>query len=50
MSHVLKLKSYAKINLYLDIGPKLDDGYHRIDTIMQTVNLYERIASILTNR
>ncbi|HOF03072.1 MAG TPA: 4-(cytidine 5'-diphospho)-2-C-methyl-D-erythritol kinase [Atribacterota bacterium] len=43
MSHVLKLKSYAKINLYLDIGPKLDDGYHRIDTIMQTVNLYDEL-------
>lgn len=43
MSHVLKLKSYAKINLYLDIGPKLDDGYHSIDTIMQTVNLYDEL-------
>ena len=40
---VVKLKSYAKINLYLDIGSKLKDGYHNIETIIQTVDLYDEI-------
>ena len=39
----LKLKSYAKINLYLNIGQKLNDGYHNIETIIQTVDLYDEI-------
>lgn len=41
--NVLKLKSYAKINLYLDIGSRLKDGYHNIETIIQTVGLYDEL-------
>ena len=41
--NVLKLKSYAKINLYLKIGHKLDDGYHNIESIMQTIDLFDEI-------
>jgi len=40
---MINLKSYAKINLYLDIGKKLDNGYHRIETIFQTINLFDEI-------
>ncbi len=41
--NALKLKSYAKINLYLNIGEKFDDGYHNIESIMQTIDLCDEI-------
>ena len=34
----------AKINLTLDVLGKRDDGYHAIDTIMQTIDLYDRVT------
>jgi 4-diphosphocytidyl-2-C-methyl-D-erythritol kinase len=34
----------AKINLTLDVLGKRADGYHEIDTIMQTVDIYDRIT------
>jgi len=40
---MIKLRSYAKLNLYLDIGEKLDNGYHNIETIFQTINLFDEI-------
>lgn len=40
---MLKLKSYAKINLFLDVKRKRKDGYHDIETILQTINLYDWI-------
>lgn len=39
----LKLKSYAKINLYLKIGQKLNNDYHNIISIMQSIDLYDDI-------
>lgn len=36
-------RSYAKINLTLDVTGKRSDGYHEIKTIMQTVNLFDLI-------
>jgi len=39
----MNLKSYAKINLYLDIRQKLNNGYHDIETIFQTINLFDEI-------
>ncbi|HNR65609.1 MAG TPA: 4-(cytidine 5'-diphospho)-2-C-methyl-D-erythritol kinase [Atribacterota bacterium] len=41
--NAIKLKSYAKINLYLNIGKKFTDGYHSIESIMQTINLFDEI-------
>lgn len=40
----VKLKSYAKINLSLDVTSKLDNGYHNLRTIMQTVEIYDDIV------
>lgn len=37
------LKSYAKINLYLDVLGKRKDGYHNIKTIMQNINLFDEL-------
>lgn len=36
-------RSYAKINLTLDVLGKRHDGYHDVEMIMQTVSLYDMI-------
>lgn len=35
------LKAPAKINWYLNVVKKRDDGYHDIETVMQTIDLYD---------
>ncbi len=37
----VKIKSRAKINLTLDVLHKRPDGYHELETIMQTLFLYD---------
>ncbi len=39
----IKLKARAKINITLDILGRRDNGYHDVEMIMQTVNLYDRL-------
>ncbi len=39
----LTLLAPAKINLFLEVLGKRSDGYHEIETVMQTVNLYDRL-------
>jgi len=34
-------KSYAKINLYLDVLGKRDDGYHDILSVLQSISLHD---------
>lgn len=36
-------RAYAKINLILDVLSKREDGYHNIDFVMSTVNIYDTI-------
>ena len=36
-------KAYAKINLSLDITGKRADGYHLLETVMQSVSLYDTV-------
>jgi len=38
--------SYAKINLYLAVLGRRPDGFHEIDTLMQTVDLSDRLELI----
>lgn len=40
----LKVLAPAKINLTLDVTGKRPDGYHEIETVMQTVDLYDTIT------
>ena len=40
-------KAYAKINLYLDIHRKREDGFHDIFTIMQLVDIYDEVTITL---
>ena len=36
-------KAYAKINLFLDVTGRRDDGFHDIVTVMHSVSLYDEI-------
>lgn len=40
---MLTLLSPAKINLFLQVGEKQSDGYHRIASLMQAISLCDRI-------
>ncbi len=39
----IRLKAKAKINLSLDVIGKMDNGYHNLRMIMQTINLHDTI-------
>ena len=38
------VKGYAKINLYLDVTEKMEDGNHRVETVMQTVSICDDVT------
>ena len=40
---VIVIKSPAKLNLFLNIINKRNDGYHNIETYFQFVSLYDEI-------
>ena len=40
---MIKLKSFAKINLGLEISGKRPDGYHSLRTVFQTIDLFDTI-------
>ena len=35
----MKIKAYAKINLFLDVVAKRENGFHDIESVMQTISL-----------
>lgn len=39
----MKLKAYAKINLFLDVIGKRMDGYHDLKMIMQSIDLWDEV-------
>ena len=41
---VVKEKAYAKINLYLDVLSKREDGFHDIKTVMHSVSLFDELT------
>jgi len=43
----LYASAYAKLNLYLNITGKRDDGYHNIETLMQAVTLRDDMEILL---
>ena len=43
MAAALRYRSYAKINLYLDVLERRADGFHDIETIFQTVDLADTL-------
>ncbi|MGQ9757872.1 MAG: 4-(cytidine 5'-diphospho)-2-C-methyl-D-erythritol kinase [Actinomycetota bacterium] len=36
-----RFKAPAKINLYLEVGPRRPDGYHRVRNVLQTVEWFD---------
>ena len=45
----ISLKAYAKINLGLDVLGTLDNGYHEVRMIMQSIDLFDKV-NIVKNR
>ncbi len=40
----MKLRAYAKINLYLSVLDRREDGYHNIESVMQSVSLADTVT------
>ena len=47
---VVKEKAFAKINLYLDVTSKRDDGFHDVRTVMHSVSLCDDVTVALDNK
>jgi 4-diphosphocytidyl-2-C-methyl-D-erythritol kinase len=41
---MLVLQAHAKVNLYLDIVERYADGYHRIESVMQSLTLSDQLT------
>ena len=48
MNKAVSLKSFAKLNLYLEITGKRDDGYHLLKSVMQSISLYDVLTFTLS--
>jgi 4-diphosphocytidyl-2-C-methyl-D-erythritol kinase len=50
MERIMKktVKAYAKINLHLDVTGIRDDGYHSVETVMQSLSLCDDVSVSLT--
>ncbi len=44
---MIRIDSYAKLNLYLEVGETRPDGYHEIETVMQTISLADTLSLTL---
>ena len=44
----MRVKTAAKVNLALDVTGKLPNGYHTIESVFQTVGLYDEVSVELT--
>ncbi len=42
--HDIKLVSYAKINLTLEVGGKRADGYHDLDSVVQIIDITDELG------
>lgn len=40
----ITVKAPAKLNLFLEVGERMADGYHKIESIMQSVTLYDTLT------
>ena len=45
----VKEMAYAKINLYIDVMGKRDDGFHGISTVMHSVSLCDEVTVTLNS-
>lgn len=44
MKKTVAVDAYAKVNLSIDVIEKMDNGYHRIETVMQQIDLSDHIT------
>ncbi len=40
----ITIKTYGKINLYLEVIKKREDGYHELQMVMQSIGLYDKVS------
>ena len=40
---VLRVRAHAKINLYLDVVGKREDGYHNLETVFHSIGLHDEV-------
>lgn len=45
MTASLRVRSHAKINLYLDVFDRREDGFHHLETIFQSVDLADELTA-----
>ena len=36
--------AYSKINLFLEVGAKMENGYHNITSVMHTISLHDKVS------
>lgn len=46
----ISLCAYAKLNLYLDITGKRNDGYHLLETVMQSIDLCDIVTIKMSDK
>ena len=42
----MTVRAPAKVNLHLSVGPRRDDGYHDVTSIMQAVSLMDEVTAV----
>ena len=47
---MLSLKSYAKINIALNVTGKTEDGYHLLDSVTLPIELHDTILMSIFGR
>ncbi|MDI6868340.1 MAG: 4-(cytidine 5'-diphospho)-2-C-methyl-D-erythritol kinase [Coprothermobacterota bacterium] len=50
MSETFRILTPAKVNFCLFVLFKRPDGYHEIETVMQTINIYDEVSLILIEK
>lgn len=50
MKDIIRLKAYAKINLFLEVESKRADGYHNIESIFVRVSLHDNIWMVKNSK
>jgi 4-diphosphocytidyl-2-C-methyl-D-erythritol kinase len=43
LTRTVRVRIPAKINLHLGVGPRRDDGYHDVVTVLQTVSIFDTL-------
>ena len=47
---MIQSKSYAKINLGLEVLSKRNDGFHSISSVITKINLFDEISVEIANK